>query len=221
MELSKDAQIYFTDQAAQHTRDDLGEEIKNFLDTKILPPFIWKLFTKEERRQFFTEGKLEVIEGDIISRRTALGSKGLQADIDKIKYYLKHSEHSRQETISRKGLAFDIFYLYGSEYREHICPAEIYHECFDKGDRRKSLPKILECLNKLDGWTQGKRLRYQDTAYKDQKIILYRDKDNCPDEGAQDTTADDTFNGEHVKVADLPPIATVPPPPFDTNDMPF
>ena len=224
LELSKAAQIYFTEQAAEHTRDDLGDEIKDFLDTKILPNFIWKHFTKEERRKFFTDGRrLEVIEDDIISRRTACGGKDLQTDIDKIKLYLNRSDFSRRETISRKGLSFDIFYLYGSEYRDHICPAEIYHECFDKADRRKSIPKILECLNKLDGWTQGKRFRDQDTAYRDQKVVFYRDENNFPDADDDNTKGDtDTFSGEAVKPSDIPPMpAVITTEQHDPDDLPF
>ena len=67
------------------------------------------------------------------------------------------------------------------------------------------------------------RIQNKDTAYKDQKIVLYRDKDNFPDDDASETltTVDNFFHGEHVKPDDVPPIANIPVEQHDPTDLPF
>ena len=219
--LSKAAQIVSDEIAAEHTRDDLGETISSFLDTKIPPKVIWDNLSREERRKFFTDGgHVAIIEDDIISRRNARGGKTLADDLKQISEILRHGEHSRRDNISVKGIVTDCYQVYGSEYRQHICPAEIQYECFDKADRRKSIPKILECLNKLDGWTQGERLQKAkaDPAYKDQKIVFYRD--NNPADGNNETVAETVaFTGDNVKPADVPPFAADNP--DNPDNLPF
>ena len=87
--------------------------------------------------------------------------------------------HIVEHEIKRNGEELTELWIYGSELRMHICPAEIFHEAFAPTDRRISIPKILEALNRIDGWTQGQRFK-KDPAYNDQKIVFYRDNKNQP-----------------------------------------
>ena len=64
--------------------------------------------------------------------------------------------------------------FYGKVYRENVCAAEIYNECFSSSDKRKSIAKISDILDKLDGWQQGERLRNSDPQYTDKKKCYYR-----------------------------------------------
>ena len=64
--------------------------------------------------------------------------------------------------------------FYGKVYRENVCAAEIYNECFSSSDKRKSIAKISDILDKLDGWQQGERLQGSDPQYTDKKKCYYR-----------------------------------------------
>ena len=177
LELSRAAQIYSDEVAEQFIRDDLGEDIKSFLDTKIPPEIIWRELSKDERRRFFTDGNIKLVDGqrDLNSRIRARCGRKAQPIIDKLDDTLRSSNtFITEHNIKRNGEDLTELWIYGSEYRQHICPAEIFNEAFDKADRRKSIPNILAVLNRIDGWTLGRRIRNVDPAYKDQKIVYYR-----------------------------------------------
>lgn len=178
LELSKAAQIQSDEVAEQFIRDDLGEDIKSFLDTKIPPTIIWRELSKDERRRFFTDGNIKLVDGerDLYSRIRARYGRNAQKIIDELYSILNRANNFiNMHDIKRNGEDVVELWIYGSEYRQHICPAEIFNEAFDKSDRRKSIPNILAALNRLDGWSLGRRIQKADPAYKDQKIVYYRD----------------------------------------------
>ena len=178
LELSKAAQIQSDEIAEEFTRDDLTEDIKSFLDTKIPPLPIWYQLTREERRKFFTEGNIKLIDGvrDLNTRiRATFSERKAQQLINEIDSFMRKQNNGIAEhTIKRNGEELTELWIYGTQDRQHICPQEIFHEAFASTDRRKSIPKIIESLNKLDDWKQGERFRRIDPAYKDQKIVYYR-----------------------------------------------
>ncbi|MBR6713204.1 MAG: toprim domain-containing protein [Selenomonadaceae bacterium] len=181
LELSKAAQIQSDEVAEQFIRDDLGEDIKSFLDTKIPPDIIWRELSKDERRRFFTDGNIKLVDGrrDLNIRIRARCGRKAQKIIDDL-YGVLNSSNTfiTEHEIKRNGEELTELWIYGSEYRQHICPAEIFNEAFDKADRRKSIPNILAALNRIGGWSQGKRLQKTDPVYQDQKIVYYRDDNN-------------------------------------------
>ena len=178
LELSKAAQIQSDEIAEEFTRDDLTEDIKSFLDTKIPPLPIWYQLTREERRKFFTEGNIKLIDGvrDLNTRiRATFSERKAQQLINEIDSFMRKQNNGIAEhTIKRNGEELTELWIYGTQERQHICPQEIFHEAFASTDRRKSIPKIIESLNKLDDWKQGERFRRIDPAYNDQKIVYYR-----------------------------------------------
>lgn len=166
------------------TQDDgMTNEVKGFLDRKILPHFIWILLTREERRKFFVEGHLRMTDAvtELIHRRKAIGGNKdtVQSDIDKISDWLEGTDgknYVRTESIRGQIRGQDNiteFFVYGSEFREHICAAEIFNECFG-ADNRKRINRIGEILSKLEGWHLGARLQKADPQYADQTKPYYR-----------------------------------------------
>ena len=112
-------------------------------------------------------------------RRRARGGKpdDVQRDVDSIYDFLNgvnSKNFVRTERILRGGVSLEEHHIYGSEYREHICAAEINTECFGN-DKRKSMQRIHEILPTLDDWELGKRIR-NCNAYGDQKKAYYRIK---------------------------------------------
>lgn len=185
LELSKAAQIQSDEIAEQFIRDDLTDEIKSFLDTKIPPLSIWHQLTHEERRKFFAEGNIKLVDGirDLNTRiRATFSERKAQQLINEIDSFMRRKNNGIIERrIKRNGEDLTELWIYGTQERQHICPKEIFHENFLPTDRRKSIPKIIESLNKIDGWTQGERLRRIDPAYNDQKIVYYRNNENQSD----------------------------------------
>ena len=177
LELSKESQRVSDDTAELFTRNDLGEDIQTFLDTKIPPEIIWQQLTREERREFIAKGKLVLPDAllDLNTRVRARCGRKAQSIIDK----LYNAMRPTNEYIKDRGDG--TLWIYGAEYRQHISPQEIYTEAFDKTDRRKSLPNILAALNKISGWTLGKNFK-TDPEYKNQRTVFYRDEDNNPDD---------------------------------------
>ena len=180
LELSRAAQIQSDEVAEQFIRDDLGEDIKSFLDTKIPPDIIWRELSKDERRRFFTDGNIKLVDGrrDLNIRIRARCGRKAQKIIDDL-YGVLNSSNTfiTEHEIKRNSEELTELWIYGSEYRQHICPAEIFNEAFDKADRRKSIPNILAALNRIGGWSQGPRFK-RDPVYQDQKIVYYRDDNN-------------------------------------------
>ena len=184
LELSKESQRASDRIAEDFTRNDLGEVIQTFLDTKILPGIIWTQLEREERREFIAKGKLVILnaESELCYRVRSRHGRKAQSVIDKLldaMNLLHKNQCIRKHTINRGNDTDTEFHIYGSEYRQHISPQEIYTEAFDKTDRRKSLPNIVAALNKIEGWTLGRPLR-TDHKYKNQRTVFYRDEDNNP-----------------------------------------
>ena len=169
--------------AETYLRDDgLASEIKGFVDIKILPDFLWTHLTREERRDFFKNGKLVMLDAcaDFNHRRRAKGGKPdtVQRDVDLISDWLdghagRNFVHTERVTV--QGREVVQYHIYGSELRQHICAAEIFNECFGV-DSRKRMSRINEILSTLDGWHLGARLQNAGTAYRDQKKVYYRDE---------------------------------------------
>lgn len=183
LRLPVDIQKQAAEKAAGITQDDgLTTEIKGFIDSPILPDYIWLSFSKEERRKFFADGgkfSSKIMYSDLIARRQKRGGtkEAIAADIAKIKDFLnEENQWVVVETVPRgKDNPPDLIYhIYGTERRKHICAAEIFNECFG-ADRRKNMNRISEVLSRLDGWTLGERLQKVDPAYFDQRKPYYRD----------------------------------------------
>ena len=161
--------------------DDLTNEIKGFLNQKILPFILWNLLSREERRKFFVDGgQLKMIDAvtEFNHRRRARGGNpdDVQRDVDKICNFLDGIAGKgfvRKDKIKRGEQEFEEFHIYGSEYREHICAGEVFNECFG-ADNRKRINRISEILSSMEEWQLGRRLKRIDTAYPDQKKCYYR-----------------------------------------------
>ncbi len=210
LSLSREAEMKAEDVATHYLQDDgMTSEIKGHLDKKIPPQFIWQEFSREERRDFHTKGYIKLVDGadDLIKRRRARGGKNVETDVAKISEWLtgdvgKKFVRIKQITRGSEVVAEE-FYIYGSEYREHICAAEIFNECFGS-DKRKQMYRINEILSSLEGWHLGARLQKADAVYPDQKKPFYRNKDNYPSKELDETAQDDSFQGEPIDTADLP-----------------
>ena len=181
LELSAETERKGEEIAETYMRDDgLTTEIKGYLDTQILPPVLWQLLTRDERRDFIKSGRLVMLDAlaEFNHRRRARGGNRdiVQDDVDAITSCLTPSQKKswlRIERIKLQGRDIDEYILYGSELRQHICAAEIFNECFGS-DNRKRINRINEILTQLDGWHLGDRLRKADPAYSDQKKPFYR-----------------------------------------------
>ena len=206
--LSQSAQIQAEDIAQNYMRDDgTAGEISAFLDTKIPPKVVWDLLTKEEHRQFAANGFIKLIDGesDLKTRRRARSSRNLQDDIDKI-HNIFHGNGGivRKNSVKKGDELVEEWFIYGSEFRQHICAAEIFTECFGN-DRRKSIIRIHEVLNNLEGWTLGNRIK-RDPVYGDQKKVFYRD--NVQDTSKESTTPPQKTNDSNAIT-------------IDEDDLPF
>lgn len=173
--LSHSVQIQAEEIAQNYMRDDgMTGEINAFLYTKIPPLIIWNLLTKEERRQFIVSGFVKLLDGerDLYTRRRAKGGRNVQHDIDLLYNVFHNNNFIRRNTIKRGDCTLDEWFIYGSEYRQHICAAEIFNECFGN-DNRKKIFRIHEILNNLEGWVQGQRIAH-DPVYGNQPKVFYR-----------------------------------------------
>ena len=163
--------------------DDIQAEITSFLDIKLPPPEIWILLTKSERRSYIEKSFVFLYADDIEMRLATLPSKWtnnkefteklhnliLASDDNKIN---NPSIVARKDANGRKFLK-----IYGSHYRQHICASEIYAECFSPIDRRKSISKIADILDRLTDWQQVGRKQHIDIQYADQTKCYYRVND--------------------------------------------
>lgn len=191
LELSADAQIQGEEIASNYLKDDgMSGEISAFLDTKILPTVIWDLLGKESRRQFFVDdGKIEVSQAELNYARRARGGRNVQKDIDEIDRILHGNNGVLRKTIQFKNEPQQIrFVLFGTSYREHICAAEIFNECFGN-DKRKSMTRIHEILPTIDNWNLGKRISH-DSAYGNQQKVFYRDNQSLEPTNDDDNPSD-------------------------------
>ena len=210
--LSRDTARQADEFATQYLQDDgMAGEVKAFLDKKILPQYIWQLLTREERREFFAKGRLTLLDGlaDLNKRRRANGGKEdiVQHDVNLISNFLDGvagKNFVRRNEIKRGDDAVEEFIVYGSEYRQHICAGEIFNECFGS-DKRKSMYRIGEILEQLDGWHLGARLRNADNVYFDQRKPYYRDTETIPDETRnEDQEERDDYYNELIDPTDTP-----------------
>ena len=183
LSLSREAEMQAEDVTTHYLQDDgMESEIRAYLDTKILPLFLWFLLTREERRKFIAEGRLVMLDAlsEFNHRRRARGGKEtiVQRDVDAITSCLAPAQNKHWLRIERKtiqGNDVDEYILYGSELREHICAVEIYNECFGN-DKRKSPTRINEILNRIDGWHLGGDISKADPAYLRQRKVFYREE---------------------------------------------
>ena len=216
LQLSDDAQIQGEKIADTYLRDDgLTGEIEAFINTKIPHSVIWDLLSKEERRKFFANGgNLPIFGGKdelIIRRKTRGGrNKNVDADIKKIDELLSPQNDQK---LYRK-IADNQIVIYGSEYRQHICAAEIFNECFDN-DKRKSMTRIHEILATLSQWQPGKMLSGYNSCYGMQRKVFYRtvqpEEPNDDDDNTHDKPADNreensapVINGQNQKSCNEP-----------------
>lgn len=187
--------------AETFTQDDgLATEIQGFVDRKIPPQCVWLLLTRDERRRFIAEGSFRLLNAyeELKSRRKARGGKNIDSDIMQIQDICTGNVGTiRKESIKDS----EATYFYGSEYRQHICAAEVFTECFGQ-DKRKSMHRINEILSQLDGWTAGTRLQKADPEYNDQTKPYYRDAANIPVDDDQPQA--DNFSGEPIDLDDIP-----------------
>ena len=182
--LSTESEFKGEEIAEQYLRDDgLQGEIQSFLDdTKILPPVIWDLLSKEQRRQFFADNGVFAIEEEELAAKFKASRKiippELQAEFDAA---IKPCDFVHRSYMRDKKTGEVTTYLkfIGNVYRQHICAAEIRAECFDKSDRRATPQRINETLARLEGWSLGKKM-YRVPEYGDQKKVYYRAADNVP-----------------------------------------
>ena len=192
LRLPVEIQLLAAQKAAGITQDDgLTTEIKGFLDSLILPDYIWHLLSREERRKFFVNGGCLIMKDAVAElnfRRRARGGKreDVQRDVTLISSYINKGGKNengettiRIEEISRgKDNAPDkIYHINGTEIRKHICQSEIFNECFGS-DNRKRITRISEILSRLDDWTLCERLQKIDPAYPDQRKPYYRSSSN-------------------------------------------
>ena len=212
LSLSRETALKAEEVATRYLQDDgMAGEVKAFLDKKILPQYIWQLLTREERRKFFADGRLVLPDGlaDLNKRRRARGGKedDVQHDVNLISSFLDGvagKNFVRRNEIKRGDDTITEYIAYGSEYRQHICAAEIFNECFGS-DKRKSMYRINEIFINLDGWTLGARLRNTDSVYFDQRKPYYRDADNIPDKTRNEEQEDrDDYYNEPIDPTDTP-----------------
>lgn len=175
LELSYENQKEAEEIAQNYLRDDgMQGEVEAFLETKIPQSAIWDLLTRDERRKFFVDGYVTLIDGeaDLLTRCQSRGGKDAEKIEDEIISILKDKDNIRFCDIKHGTESVESVFIYGAEYRQHICAAEIFTECFG-ADKRKVMHRIHEILNNMSGWELGKRID-RDKAYGCQKKVFYR-----------------------------------------------
>lgn len=192
--------------------DGMMSETLAWLDQKIPPPVIWDLFTRDERAQFCRNGKIFLpnAKTDLAQRRKLRNNYRRGKDIHEIYAYLNNADYCRPT--EDRGDDTAGFIIYGSEFRQHVCPAEILNEAFAPNDRRKNTARINELFSalKCQGWHEGKIIA-RDPVYKRQNKVLWRDNGNIPYE-PEPANDDYDFGGEPLDMDDVP---------FDPNDLPI
>lgn len=169
--------------AEEYLQDDgLTGEIKAYLEKPILPPIIWNLLNKDERRKFFVDNGL-TMDFDALKRR--FKNSGKHTDEEKTAFEKETSVskfvRTRTHFEPKTDEMLEYIYFYGGSVpREHICAAEVFNEAISNGDKRKAMYRINEILSQLDGWTLGKRLRNVDPEYREQKKPYYRNSEGEP-----------------------------------------
>ena len=153
-------------------------EIKAFLEKPILPPIIWHLLGKDERRNFIKNQEL-TMDLESLKRRFKNSGKRTSEEIKAFEKEIEASKFVRRISgTDKSGNLFQQIIFYGSTPREHICATEIFNEAISNGDKRKAMYRINEILSQLDGWHLGKRLRNADPEYREQKKPYFRNEEN-------------------------------------------
>lgn len=183
LELSPEARRQIEINNEKYVRDDgITGEIQASLDAKILPDVIWSLLGKDDRREFFkNSGVFSIEEEELKSKFQAAHKRinpALQDEFDNA-IALCPFVHRSYVRDKKSGEVTTWLKFFGTVYRQHISAAEIKNEFFDKGDRRVTFKRIHEVLNKIEGWTLGKRIA-RASAYGNQPNVYYRDVDNIP-----------------------------------------
>ena len=215
LELSSETEHKGEEIANTYLNDNgLTGEIEAHLKTKILPPVIWDLMTSEERRKFHAESKFEIEKRDLIARFKNSAKKistKRQAEFDaaimESDSVLHIDIRNRFSGESIAGLKF-----FGTEYRQHVCAAEIFNECFTPNDKRKSMARIHEILAQMEGWHLGKRIQKY-PVYGDQKKVYYRNNDIQPD-----NEQDENVGAVQLESKNLDDTEALP---FDPDDIPL
>lgn len=175
LKLSYESQKEAEEIAQNYLRDDgMQGEVEAFLETKIPQSAIWNLLTRDERRKFFVDGYVKLIDGkaDLLTRCKSRGGKNVDKLENEIIDILRDKDNIRFCDINHGNELIESVFIYGAEYRQHICAAEIFTECFG-ADKRKVMHRIHEILNNMSGWELGKRID-RDKAYGCQKKVFYR-----------------------------------------------
>lgn len=199
LELPREIQMQAEQVAGKFMQDDGTKmDIESYLNKKIPPWVIWKLLSKEQRKEFISKGNLLITQEELNFARRALGGRdaAVQKDIDDIDRFLRDKNGALKKTIYQKGEPpQDKFLIFGTEYRQHICPGEIYHEAFNSGDKRRVMYRIQEILPTIAGWGLGvgmqARLQKYDREYYDQKTVYWRDGTNFVFDGTPDDNSPD------------------------------
>ena len=161
LRLTPETMIKAEEIAGEHLQDDgLDAEVAAFVERKIPAAPVWNLLTAPERRKFFEQAHIEISAEELRNRAKVNPRKH---DIEKLNAVLDETE-----THTANGLL-----IYGTEYRRHICAAELNLECFSQTDRRKNMIRLNEVLTHLSGWQKGKPI-YRDTCYGDLRNVYYR-----------------------------------------------
>ena len=217
LSLSRATEIKAEEVATHYLQDDgMASEIKGYLDKKIPPQVVWQLMTKDERRKFHVNSEFIITQEDLYSRLRSKGGKNLDDDLkalDDITADDSKDGDIRKIELKQRG-SFTLpdgvdpptvpaWKFYGSEYRQHICAAEIFNECFGS-DKRKAMYRIGEILATLEGWHEGARLQKVDSVYRDQKKVYYRNDDNCPSKEIETPAQEKISSHESVDPDDLP-----------------
>ncbi len=197
LELSPEYRRQIEKNNEKYVRDDgLQGEIQASLDAKILPDVIWNLLGKDDRRKFFQNSGVFSLEEEELKSKFQAAHKRISPDLQEAfdnairpctfvhRSYVKDKKTGEVTTWLK---------FFGTVYRQHISAAEIKNEFFDKGDRRVTFKRIHEVLNKIEGWTLGKRIA-RASAYGNQPNVYYRDADNIP--------ADDEPESENTTTAE-------------------
>ena len=205
--------------AAYMQDDGMMSQTLAWLDMKIPPQVIWDLFTREERARFCSQGKITLPNAldDLIMRRKLGAWRDQRKDIEAIRDYINDKEYCRKTEGTRTDGSDAGYTIYGSEYRQHVCPAEILNEAFAANDRRKNPARINEIFSALkgEGWIEGKTID-REPVYKRQNKVLWRSLTNVPDASApaktENNNNDYDFGGEPISNDECP---------FDPDDLPI
>ena len=185
LELPLELKIQAENIADKFTADDgLQKEIPAFLDIQILPPILWKLLTKEERRDYFKHNYIELENSVWLIKREMLKSdkdkKEFDNAIDEKNNFVRYNEKKFGENHTL------LIAVHGSYTRQKTCAVEIYNEFYSGSDKRKQIFRINDVLANLENW------ELSDKQNKDFNGYGHQRKSYCRITNAEEVTADDS-----------------------------